>query len=238
MQAPRKRTKRPSAPQGAARNGAIPRFDAQAFLASVGAGRSVVKYLAKMNVFRQRDPADAVFYIQKGNVKLTVVSEHGREGVVAMLSAGDFFGEGCLAGQSLHMASAVATAESTIVRIEKDAMIRVLDEEPKLTAMFMAFLLTRNIRFEEDLVDQLFNSSEQRLARTLLLLANFGMEGRMETVIPKISQEVLAARVGTTRSRINAFMNKFRRLGLIEYDGGSNRGLKVRSSLMNIIVHD
>jgi CRP/FNR family cyclic AMP-dependent transcriptional regulator len=234
VQAPKKKTKNPGNSHAAGRATSVPRFDAQAFLTSVGAGRSTTRYKAGGGVFRQGDPADAVFYIQKGKVKLTVVSEQGKEGVIAMLGAGDFFGEGCLAGQPLHMASAVVMADSTIVRIEIDTMIRVLHEEPNLSTMFMAFLLSRNIQFEADLVDQLFNSSERRLARVLLLLANFGKEGKMETVIPKISQEVLAARVGTTRSRINFFMNKFRKLGFIEYNGG----LKVHSSLLNIVVHD
>lgn len=213
---------------------AVPRFDAQAFLMSVGTGRSTKKYPAKKTIFQQGDPADAVFYIQKGRVKLTVVSKQGREGVIAMLSAGDFFGEGCLAGQPLHMATAASMAECMIVRIEKETMIRVLHQEPTLAEMFMAFLLSRNIQFEADLVDQLFNSSERRLARMLLLLANFGKEGKLETVIPRISQDVLAAKVGTTRPRINFFMNKFRKLGLIEYNGG----LKVHSALLNVIIHD
>jgi CRP/FNR family cyclic AMP-dependent transcriptional regulator len=234
MQAPRKKRKSSGNSKAAASAAAMPSFDAPAFLTSVGAGRTTTMYRASKGVFRQGDPADAVFYIQRGKVKLTVVSEHGKEGVIAMLGAGDFFGEGCLAGQPLHMASAVAMADSAIVRIEIDTMISVLHEEPKLSEMFMAFLLSRNIQFEADLVDQLFNSSERRLARVLLLLANFGKEGKMETVIPKISQEVLAARVGTTRSRINFFMNKFRKLGFIEYNGG----LKVHSSLLNIVVHD
>ena len=167
-------------------------------------------------------------------MKLAVVSDQGKEGVIAILNPGDFIGEGCLAGQPLHMASAIAMVESSVVRIEIDAMIRVLHEEPGLSEMFMAFLLSRNIQFEADLVDQLFNSSEKRLARVLLLLANFGKEGTLETVIPRISQEVLAARVGTTRSRINFFMNRFRKLGFIEYNGG----LKVHSSLLNIVIHD
>ena len=234
MPAPNMKRKVPSNFRAPATDPVVPRFDAQAFLSSVGAGRSTTTYQAGKGVFRQGDPADAVFYIQKGKVKLAVISEHGKEGVIAMLGAGDFFGEGCLAGQPLHMASAVTMADSTIVRIEMDTMIRVLREEPKLSAMFTAFLLSRNIQFEADLVDQLFNSSERRLARLLLLLANFGKEGKLETVIPKISQEVLAARVGTTRSRINFFMNKFRKLGFIEYNGG----LKVHSSLLNIVVHD
>jgi CRP/FNR family cyclic AMP-dependent transcriptional regulator len=182
----------------------------------------------------QGDPANAVFYIEEGNVQLSVVSEHGKEGVIAMPSAGDFFGEGCLAGQSLHIGSATAMSNSVIERIEKETMVRVLHEQPALSEMFMAFLLSRNVQFEADLIDQLFNSSEKRLARILLLLANFGKDGKLEPVVPKISQEILAARVGTTRSRINHFMNKFRKLGLIEYNGE----LKVHSALLNVIVHD
>jgi CRP/FNR family transcriptional regulator, cyclic AMP receptor protein len=211
-----------------------PVFDTQAFLTSVETGRSSIKYRAKETVFRQGDAADAVYYIEKGGVKLTVVSNQGKEAVVAILRAGDFFGEGCLAGQDLHMASAMATMASSAVKIEKAAMIRMLHERPALSERFMSFLLSRNIQIEADLVDQLFNSSERRLARLLLLLANFGKEGKLETVIPKISQEVLAAKVGTTRSRINFFMNKFRKLGLIEYNGG----LKVHSALLNIVIHD
>jgi CRP/FNR family transcriptional regulator, cyclic AMP receptor protein len=229
----KKRNGSNNAHEAASRAG-VPGFDAQAFLMSVGAGRSTKKYQSKRTIFRQGDPADAVFYIQEGKVKLSVVSEQGREGVIAILGVGDFFGEGCLAGQRSHMASAATMTASTIVRIEIDTMIGVLHDEPKLSAMFMAFLLSRNIQFEADLVDQLFNSSEKRLARVLLLLANFGKGGKLEMVIPKISQDVLAARVGTTRPRINFFMNKFRKLGLIEYNGG----LKVHSSLLNIIVHD
>ncbi|HET9412941.1 MAG TPA: Crp/Fnr family transcriptional regulator, partial [Pseudolabrys sp.] len=172
--------------------------------------------------------------IKDGKIQITVVSEHGKEGVIAMLGAGEFFGEGCLAGQSLYMASATATVESTVVKIEKETMVRVIREEPALSEMFMGFLLSRNIQIEADLVDQLFNSSERRLARLLLLLANFGKEGKMESVIPRISQEILAARVGTTRSRINFFMNKFRKLGLIEYNGQ----LKVHSALLNVVIHE
>ena len=234
MEGLKKKRNSPSNSQKAASKAAVLPFDARAFLMSVGAGRSTMKYKARKNIFQQGDPADAVFYIQEGNVKLTVVSEQGKEGVVAIPAAGDFFGEGCLAGQRFHMASAIAMTASTIVRIEKDTMIGVLHDEPKLSEMFMTFLLSRNIQFEADLVDQLFNSSEKRLARVLLLLANFGKGGKLEKVIPKISQEVLAAKVGTTRPRINFFMNKFRKLGLIEYNGG----LKVHSSLLNIIVHD
>ncbi len=210
------------------------RFDPEAFLASVGVGRSKEKFQRGRIIFRQGDGADAVFYVQKGKVQITVASEQGKEGVIAILEAGEFFGEGCLAGQPLHMATASAMAESAIVRIEKDAMIRVLREQPTFSQLFMAFLLSRNVQIEADLVDQLFNSSEKRLARLLLLLAHFGKDGRMELVIPKINQEILAARVGTTRSRINYFMNKFRKLGFIEYNGT----LKVHSSLLNVIVHD
>ena len=210
------------------------RFDAASFLATVGAGRFIVKYQGSQVIFRQGDPADAVFYVKDGKIQITVISEHGKEGVIAMLGAGEFFGEGCLAGQSLYMASATAMAESTVVKIEKSTMVGVLHKEPTLSEMFMGFLLSRNIQIEADLVDQLFNSSERRLARLLLLLANFGKEGKMESVIPRISQEILAARVGTTRSRINFFMNKFRKLGLIEYNGQ----LKVHSALLNVVIHE
>jgi CRP/FNR family cyclic AMP-dependent transcriptional regulator len=220
--------------QNGGKSGGISRSDAHSILASVGAGRSTVNCQPKHTIFRQGDPADAVFYVDTGKVQLAVTSEHGKERVIAMLRAGDFFGEGCLAGQPLHMASAVTTAECDIVRVEKEAMVRMLHEQPVFSEMFMGFLLSRNIQIEEDLIDQLFNSSEQRLARLLLMLANFGKDGKLEPVIPKISQEILAARVGTTRSRINFFMNKFRKLGLIEYNGE----LKVHSSLLNIVVHD
>jgi CRP/FNR family transcriptional regulator, cyclic AMP receptor protein len=234
MQAPKRKANGPSKSQKAASQAAVPAFDARTFMMSVGAGRSTKKFKSRKNIFQQGDPADAVFYIQEGEVKLTVVSAQGKEGVIAILGPGDFFGEGCLAGQRLHLASAIAMSAATIVRVEKDTMIGVLHDEPKLSEMFMTFLLSRNIQFEADLVDQLFNSSEKRLARVLLLLANFGKGGKMEMIIPKINQEVLAAKVGTTRPRINFFMNKFRKLGLIEYNGG----LKIHSSLLNIIVHD
>jgi CRP/FNR family transcriptional regulator, cyclic AMP receptor protein len=214
---------------------ALKSIEPQALPASIGIGRSVATYGRKQAIFRQGDAADAVFYVQTGKVQITVVSEQGKEGVIGMLDAGEFFGEGCLAGQPLHMASASATAESTIVRIEKDAMIRALHDEPAFSQLFMAYLLSRNVQIEADLVDQLFNSSEKRLARVLLLLAHFGKDGKMETVIPLINQEILASRVGTTRSRINYFLNKFRKLGFIEYSKGS---LKVHSSLLNVIVHD
>jgi CRP/FNR family transcriptional regulator, cyclic AMP receptor protein len=203
--------------------------------ASIGVGRSAARYEQGQSIFRQGDAADAVFYIQTGKVQITVISEQSKEGVIGMLDAGEFFGEGCLAGQPLHMASASATAESAVVRVEKDAMIRALHDEPAFSQLFMAYLLSRNVQIEADLVDQLFNSSEKRLARVLLLLAHFGKDGKMETVIPKMNQEILAARVGTTRSRINYFLNKFRKLGFIEYNNGT---LKVHSSLLNVIVHD
>jgi CRP/FNR family transcriptional regulator, cyclic AMP receptor protein len=209
-------------------------FDSRTFLTSVGAGRSSAALKPKEVVYRQGDPADSVYYIESGKIQITVVSEQGKEGVIAMLEPGEFFGEGCIAGQPFRMASASATAKSTVARIEKATMIRVLHEQPAISEMFMAFLLSRNIRIEADLVDQLFNSSERRLARLLLLLANFGKEGKMETIIPTINQDILAAKIGTTRSRINFFMNKFRKLGFIEYNGG----LKVHSALLNVIVHD
>lgn len=209
-------------------------FNSDALFQSVGAGRSSGDYKPKAVIFLQGDPADAVYYIENGRVQLRVVSQQGKERVIAMLGRGDFFGEGCLAGQPKHISSAVAMGQSVVTRLDKDAMIRVLHDEPRISKMFMGFLLARNIQIEADLVDQLFNSSERRLARVLLLLANFGKEGKMEMVIPKISQEVLAARVGTTRARINYFMNKFRKLGFIEYNGS----LKVHSGLLNVIVHE
>ena len=218
----------------AKKNKKIRGFDPQAFLTSVGVGRSSMNYPQGRAIFRQGDPADAVFYIQNGKVRITVVSEQGKEGVIAILEANEFFGEGCLAGQPLHLATATALAKSEIVRVEKETMTRLLRDEPKFSQMFMSFLLMRNIHIEADLVDQLFNSSEKRLARVLLLLANFGKGGQMEPVIPKISQEILAARVGTTRTRINYFMNKFRKLGLIEYNGE----LKVHTALLNVILHE
>jgi CRP/FNR family transcriptional regulator, cyclic AMP receptor protein len=211
-----------------------PAFDPKAFLAKVDGGRTIVKSRDGQIIFSQGEPADAVFYIQKGRVKLTVVSEQGKEAVVAILSKGDFFGEGCLAGQALRMASATAMMECEIMRLAKAAVIRVIHNEPSFSEMFMSHLLTRNIRVEADLVDQLFNSSEKRLARALLLLANFGREGKPEPVIAKISQETLAEMIGTTRSRVSSFMNKFRQLGLIDYNGK----LEVHSSLLNVVLHE
>ena len=184
-------------------------------------------------IFTQGDPADAVFYIDRGQIKLTVVSERGKSAVVAMLGRGDFFGEGCLAGQPVRMATASAMTDASVVRIDKRVMMRLLHEKSIFSERFMAHLLARNVRFEEDLVDQLFNSSEKRLARVLLLLARFGKEGKTEPVIAKISQEVLAEMVGTTRPRISGFMNKFRKLGFIEYNGG----LHIHSSLLNVLLH-
>jgi CRP-like cAMP-binding protein len=209
-------------------------FDSQEFLASVDTGRSVERYAQGQPIFRQGDNADAVFYIRSGKVQITVVSEQGKEGVIGIMEAGDFFGEGCLNGHPLRMATAGALAESEILKIEKGAMIRVLHDQPSFSELFMEFLLSRNAAIEGDLVDQLFNSSEKRLARVLLQLSNFGKDGKLEPVVAHISQDILAAKVGTTRSRINFFMNKFRKLGLIEYNGT----LKVHSSLLNVIVHD
>jgi len=210
------------------------RFNAKSFFASVGAGLSSVKYRPNEVIFQQGEPAVAVFYIESGAVQITVVSDQGKAGVIAILKPGEFFGEGCLVGQIVHMASATAAGNAIVGSVDKAVMVRVLREQPPLAETFMAFLLSRNAQIEADLVDQLFNSSERRLARVLLLLANFGKDGKMERVIPKISQELLAARVGTTRSRINFFMNKFRKLGLIDYNGT----LKVHSALLNVIVNE
>jgi CRP-like cAMP-binding protein len=210
------------------------RFDARAVLASAGARH----YLeSNQTIFRQGDTAGAIFYINKGKVQLTIVSEQGKERVIAMLQDGDFFGEGCLVGQSLYLVSAITTTESDLVRFGKKTMVRMLHEDHIFSEMFLAFLLSRNCQIEADLVDHLFNSSEKRLARTLLTLADFGKDGKVELVVPKMNQEALAARVGTTRSRINFFMNKFRRMGMIEYSAGLH-GLKVHSSLIDIIVRD
>jgi len=214
------------------------KFDLKIFLAGSGRGRTLADYAKNQQIFLQGAPADAIFYIQKGKIKLTVVSNEGKEAVVAILGAGDFFGEGCLAGQSLRMASATTMLECSILRIEKAATIRLLHEQPAFSELLLHHMLSRNIRVEEDLVDQLFNSSEKRLARVLLLLANFGKEGEPSLVIPKISQETLAEIVGTTRSRVSFFMNRFRKLGFIQYSGQYDSGLEVHSSLLNIILHD
>jgi CRP/FNR family transcriptional regulator, cyclic AMP receptor protein len=209
-------------------------FDPKAFLSKVNGGRTISNYRKNKIVFVQGDPADAVFYIQTGKVKVTVSSELGKEAVVAVLATGDFFGEGCLAGQALRLASVAALTDCVIARISKTDITRVIHEEPTFAELFIAHLLHRNSRVEEDLVDQLFNSSEKRLARTLLLLANFGKEGDPEPVLAKISQETLAEMIGTTRSRVSAFMNKFRQLGLIDYNGH----IEVHRSLLNVVLHE
>jgi CRP/FNR family cyclic AMP-dependent transcriptional regulator len=210
-------------------------FDPKKFLATIGEGRKVVVFPKKQTIFAQGDVADTVFYIQDGKVRLTVVSKIGKEATLGILSEGEFFGEGGLAGQPLRMGSATAMTDCELLRIDKKAMMLALHREHTFSDLFVAYLLARNIGYEEDLVDQLFNSSEKRLARILLLLAHFGKEGVPETVIPKISQETLAEMVGTTRSRVSFFMNRFRELGFVEY-GGS--GLQVHSSLLNIVLHD
>jgi CRP/FNR family transcriptional regulator, cyclic AMP receptor protein len=211
-----------------------PAFNPKAFLAKVGDGRSIAGYRKGEAVFSQGEPADAVFYIQKGKVKLTVVSEQGKEAVVAILGANEFIGEGCLAGQTQRIATAAAMVESVVMRLEREAVVGVIHQEPAFSEMFIAHLLGRTIRIEADLVDQLFNSSEKRLARLLLLLANFGKESKPEPIIAKISQETLAEMIGTTRSRVSFFMNKFRKLGFIDYNGG----IEVHSSLLNVVLHD
>jgi CRP/FNR family cyclic AMP-dependent transcriptional regulator len=210
-------------------------FDPNAFLATIGEGRKIVPFEKKQTIFAQGDAADAVFYIRSGKVKLTVVSNNGKEATIGILGEKNFFGEGCLAGQPLRMAAAIAMTNCEFLRIEKKAMMQALHREHALSDLFVAYLLTRNIRYEEDLVDQLFNSSEKRLARILLLLAHFGKESLPETVIPKMSQETLAEMIGTTRSRVSFFMNRFRTLGFVDYDGS---GLQVHSSLLNIVLHD
>jgi len=211
-------------------------FDPTEFLATIGEGRKVVPFPKKQAIFAQGDAADSIFYIQEGKVRLTVVSEVGKEATLGILGEGDFFGEGGLAGQPLRMGSATAMTDCELLQIDKKAMMLALHREHTFSDLFVAYLLARNIRYEEDLVDQLFNSSEKRLARILLLLAHFGKEGVPETVIPKISQETLADMIGTTRSRVSFFMNKFRKLGFVNYNGGS--GLQVHSSLLNVVLHD
>jgi CRP-like cAMP-binding protein len=211
-----------------------PLFDPKSFLAKVGEGRSIDRYGKDQVVFSQGDPADAVFYIQKGKAKVTVVSEQGKEAVVAIFGPNEFFGEGCLAAQVQRIATVTAMTESIIMRLEKAAVVDVIHRQPAFSEMFIAHLLGRTIRMEADLVDQLFNSSEKRLARLLLLLANFGKEGKPEPIIAKISQETLAEMIGTIRSRVSFFMNKFRKLGLINYNGG----IHVHSSLLNVVLHE
>jgi CRP/FNR family cyclic AMP-dependent transcriptional regulator len=214
------------------------KFDSDTFLATIGDGRKILSVEKKQTIFAQGDQADAIFYVQKGKVRLTVVSKIGKEATIGIVSQGNFFGEGSLAGQLLRMGSAAAMTDCEILRVDKRTMMDALHREPTLSEMFVAYLLARNIRYEEDLVDQLFNSSEKRLARVLLLLAHFGKEGIPETVVPKISQETLAEMVGTTRSRVSFFMNRFRKLGFIHYAGGAEGALQVHSSLLNVVLHD
>jgi CRP/FNR family cyclic AMP-dependent transcriptional regulator len=209
-------------------------FNPKTFLSTIDGGRTIATLTKKQRVFVQGDSSDAVFYIQKGKVRLSVVSKSGKEATIGVLNDRDFFGEGCLTGQPLRMCTATAMTDCVVMRIDKKSMMAVLHQEHAFSDMFVAHLLTRNIRYEEDLVDQLFNSSEKRLARILLLLAHFGKDGTPEVAIPKISQETLAEMVGTTRSRINLFMNKFRKLGFVRYNGG----LEVHSSLLNVVLHD
>jgi CRP/FNR family transcriptional regulator, cyclic AMP receptor protein len=213
-------------------------FHPKAFLATLGDGRKLLLVPGKQTIFSQGEAADSLFYVQKGKVKLTVVSKVGKEATIGILGQGSFFGEGALAGQVLRMGSAAAMGDCELLQVDKKAMMDALHREHSLSDMFVAYLLARNIRYEEDLVDQLFNSSEKRLARVLLLLAHFGKEGIPETVVPKISQETLAEMVGTTRSRVSFFMNRFRKMGFIDYSGGENGGLQVHSSLLNVVLHD
>jgi len=209
-------------------------FDPKSFLAKVGEGRSIDRFAKNQIVFSQGDPAEAVFYIQKGKAKVTVISTQGKEAVVAILGTDEFFGEGCLAGQAQRIATVTTMTDCVFMRLEKAAVVDVIHREPAFAEMFIAHILGRTIRVEADLVDQLFNSSEKRLARMLLLLANFGKEGKPEPIIAKISQETLAEMIGTTRSRVSFFMNKFRKLGFIDYNGG----IHVHSSLLNVVLHD
>ena len=213
-------------------------LDTKAFLAKADKGRSLVAYRKNRQVFLQGAAADAIFYIQRGRIKLSVVSKQGKEAVVAILSAGEFFGEACLAGQTQRIASATTISDCSITRLDKAGAIRLLHSQPAFSELFLHHMLSRNVRIEEDLVDQLFNSSEKRLARVLLLLANFGKESKPEPVIPKVSQETLAGIVGTTRSRVSFFMNRFRKQGFVKYSGESGGGLEVHSSLLNVILHD
>lgn len=209
-------------------------FDAQAFLDSAGVARKVVQYRETRAVYAQGNPAMSVMYIQKGGIKLSVVNEVGKEAVVGILGPGDFFGEGCLAGQAVRMGTATAITSTTLLVIEKNEMVRVLHTEQAFSDRFMSYMLSRNIRIEEDLIDQLFNSSEKRLARTLLLLARYGQEPEPRKILPNVSQEMLAEMIGTTRSRVNFFMNKFRKLGFIHYNGG----LQINTSLLSVVLHE
>ena len=212
------------------------KFDPKTFLSTINGGRKIEAFLKKETIFSQGDASDAVFYIKEGKVTLIVVSQTGKEATIGILNKRDFFGEGCLTGQPLRLCSAAAMTDCSVMRIEKKSMMEVLHREHAFSDMFVAYLLTRNIRYEADLVDQLFNSSEKRLARILLLLAHFGKDGKPETLIPKVSQETLGEMIGTTRSRVSFFMNRFRKLGFIDYDDGS--GLQVHSSLLKIVLHD
>lgn len=211
-----------------------PKFDPSAFLARIGDGRTIAEYEKGQVLFSQGEPAEAVFFIQEGEVKVSVVSEQGKEAVVAILGKDEFVGEGCLAGQTKRISTVYAMSDTVVTRIEKTAILRLIHEEPSFSEVFIAHLLSRAVRVEADLIDQLFNSSEKRLARTLLLLANFGQQGVPEPKIAKISQETLAQMVGTTRARVSFFMNKFRRLGFISYNGG----IEIHSSLLNVVLHD
>jgi CRP/FNR family transcriptional regulator, cyclic AMP receptor protein len=218
-------------------NGKAQPFDWAALLDGIPGGKTVIEYTANRIIFRQGDPADAIFYLRRGKVKLGVTSREGKEAIVAILATGEFFGEGCLAGQSLRVSTAMALTDCTFVRIEKPRMVHMLHERHDISELFVTHLLSRNIRYEEDLVDQLFNSSEKRLARILLLLAHFGKDGRSEDVLPRVNQENLAQMVGTTRSRVSHFMNKFKKLGFVDYDG-SNGGLTVHSGLLSVLLQD
>src|ERR1700683_2812715 len=212
------------------------KFDTKKFLSTIEGGRKILAFLKRQAIFVQGDSSDAVFYIQKGKVRLTVVSKSGKEATTGIMNEGDFFGEGCLTGQTLRLFSATAMTDCSVMQIDKKYMMEVLHREHAFSDMFVAYLLTRNIQYEEDLIDQLFNSSEKRLARILLLLAHFGKDGKSETLIPKVSQETLAEMIGTTRSRVSFFMNRFRKLGFIDYQAGDE--LQVHSSLLNIVLHD
>jgi CRP/FNR family transcriptional regulator, cyclic AMP receptor protein len=213
-------------------------FNTQAFLDSAGLSKKIVEYGPTEAIFSQGDRCDSVMYIRTGEVKLSVLSKTGREAVVAMLSPGAFFGEGCLAGQAIRIGSATAVTATSVLVIEKQQMVKVLHDEQALSDRFIAHMLSRNVRIEQDLIDQLFNSSERRLARTLLLLARYGAQEKPRQVVPKISQETLSKMVGTTRSRVNFFMNKFKKLGFIEYDGDLNAGIQINSSLLSVVLHD
>jgi CRP-like cAMP-binding protein len=211
------------------------KFNTKTFLSTINGGRKIDAIAKKQTIFAQGESSDAVFYIKEGKVKLTVVSKIGKEATIGILNEGDFFGEGCLTGQPIRLCSATAMTDCSVMKIDKKSMMEVLHREHAFSDLFVAYLLTRNIRYEEDLVDQLFNSSEKRLARILLLLAHFGKDGKPETVIPQMSQETLAEMIGTTRSRVSFFMNRFRKLGFVDY---GESGLQVHSSLLNIVLHD